>query len=111
MTQDPNQTPPFDPFKAWSAARDTYMEGWSKAMIELVNSESYAKAMAALLDNYLTVSAPFRSAVERAMAQVLGQLNIPSRAEVVSIAERLTNIEMRLDDLDAKLDRQGGQSE
>jgi hypothetical protein len=29
---------------------------------------------------------------------------MPSRADVVSIAERMTNIEMRLDDLDAKLD-------
>jgi hypothetical protein len=30
---------------------------------------------------------------------------MPSRADFVSLAQRLTNIEMRLDDLDAKLDR------
>ena len=38
------------------------------------------------------------------MTQVLETLNMPSRAEIVSIAERMTNIEMRLDDMDAKLD-------
>ena len=38
------------------------------------------------------------------MLKTLEQLAMPSRADVVSIAERMTNIEMRLDDLDAKLD-------
>jgi uncharacterized coiled-coil protein SlyX len=37
------------------------------------------------------------------MTQTLSMLNMPSRAEVISIAERLVNVEMRLDDLDAKL--------
>jgi len=30
---------------------------------------------------------------------------MPSRADVLSLAERFTNVEMRLDDMDAKLDR------
>jgi hypothetical protein len=29
---------------------------------------------------------------------------MPTRADVTGLAERLTNIEMRLDDLDAKID-------
>nr|MBA3915320.1 hypothetical protein [Terriglobales bacterium] len=37
--------------------------------------------------------------------QTLGTLNMPSRGEIVSLAERLTQVEMRLDDMDAKLDR------
>jgi len=39
------------------------------------------------------------------MLHVLEQLSMPSRADFVSLAERATNIEMRLDDMDAKLDR------
>ena len=62
------------------------------------------KPSGAMLDTYLTVSAPFREALEKAMVKTLEQLAMPSRADVVSIAERMTNIEMRLDDLDAKLD-------
>ena len=38
------------------------------------------------------------------MLKTLEQLAMPSRADIVSIAERMTNIEMRLDDMDAKLD-------
>jgi len=30
---------------------------------------------------------------------------MPSRVDFIGLAERLTNVEMRLDDLDAKLDR------
>ena len=73
-------------------------------MVEMVNTEAYAQATGAMLDTYLTVSAPFREAVEKAMLKTLEQLAMPSRADVVSIAERMTNIEMRLDDMDAKLD-------
>jgi hypothetical protein len=31
-------------------------------------------------------------------------MNLPTRKEVISMAERLTKIEMAMDDLDAKLD-------
>lgn len=102
MTQPNN--PPFDPFGAWTSMRDAYMETLSKQMIDMVSSEEYARATGAFLDNYLAVSEPFRRTIEKAMAQVLAGLNMPTRQDVVSLAERLTNIEMRLDDLDAKLD-------
>jgi hypothetical protein len=39
------------------------------------------------------------------MLQVLEQLSLPSRQDIVALAERFTNLEMRLDDMDAKLDR------
>jgi hypothetical protein len=39
------------------------------------------------------------------MLQALQQLSMPSRADVISVAERLTNVEMKLDDIDAKLDK------
>ena len=88
----------------WRGMRDAYLDAWSKSMVEMVNSEAYAQATGAMLDTYLTVSTPFREAVEKAMLKTLEQLAMPSRADIVSIAERMTNIEMRLDDLDAKLD-------
>ena len=88
----------------WRGMRDVYLDAWAKTMVDMVNSEAYAQATGAMLDTYLTVSAPFREAVEKAMLKTLEQLAMPTRADIVSIAERMTNIEMRLDDLDAKLD-------
>jgi hypothetical protein len=105
MAEDPTQDGKrLDPMEPWRAARDLYMDAWGKTMVDMVNSEAYAQATGAMLDSYMTVSAPFREAVEKAMLKTLEQMAMPSRADVLSIAERMTNIEMRLDDLDAKLD-------
>lgn len=104
MSDRSAQLNPFDPFNTWQTMRDTYMDAWSKALIDTVNSDAYAQATGALLDSYLTASRPFQQLLERTMTQVLTQLNMPLRSDVTSLAERLTHIEMRLDDLDAKID-------
>jgi len=95
----------FDAVDPWRGMRDTYLDAWAKTMVEAVNSEAYAQASGAILDSYLTASSPFREAVEKTMLKVLEQMSMPSRADFVSLAERMTNVEMRLDDMDAKLDR------
>jgi hypothetical protein len=92
-----------DPFGFWKAARDANLEAWSKLMVDMVNSDEYAKTTGAALTQFLALSQPGRDAAEQSMTQTLATLNMPSRAEVISIAERLVNVEMRLDDLDAKL--------
>src|SRR5271167_3367287 len=94
----------FDPMEPWRGVRDVYMDAWAKTMVDMVNTEAYAQATGMMLDTYLTVSTPFREAVEKAMLKALEQMAMPSRADFVSIAERMTNIEMKLDDLDAKVD-------
>lgn len=104
MSDEAKGAKPFDPTEPWRGMRDVYLDAWAKTMVDMVNTEAYAQATGTMLDTYLTASAPFREAVEKAMLKTLEQLAMPTRADVVSIAERMTNIEMRLDDLDAKLD-------
>lgn len=95
----------YDPVGAFREMRDNYLDAWAKTMVEAVNTDAYAKATGMLLDTYLSASSPFREAVEKAMLQTLQQLSMPSRADFVSMAERVTHIEMKLDDLDAGLER------
>ena len=110
--ETPNPLDPFDTWtamrdaglKSWTAMRDANLEALSKMMIDLVNSEAYSQATSQWLDAYLTISQPFQRVIETTMTQVLTRLNMPVRTEVTSLAERLTNVEMRLDDLDAKFD-------
>jgi len=104
MANESDSGKPFDPMEPWRGMRDAYLDTWAKSMIDMVNTEAYAQATGAMLDTYLTVSAPFREAVEKAMVKTLEQLSMPSRDDVISLAERMTHIEMRLDDLDAKID-------
>jgi hypothetical protein len=104
MTQKNDTFNPFDPTGVFKNIRDANMDAWAKMMVELVNSDAYARATAAMLDTWLANSAPFRKAVEAAVTQVLTSLNMPTRDDIISLAERLTHIEMRLDDMEAKLD-------
>ena len=104
MSQKPDEQQTFDPFGAWKNMRDSGMDTWSKMMIQMVNTEAYAQATSMMLDTWMTSSAPFRKAVESAMTQAFTQLNLPMRSDVTGLSERLTHIEMRLDDLEAKLD-------
>jgi len=99
------QEKPYDPMNAFRDVRDTYLDAWAKAMVDTVNTDAYAQTTGMMLDTYLSASSPFREAVEKAMLRVLEQLSMPSRADFIALAERATNIEMRLDDMDAKLDR------
>jgi hypothetical protein len=115
MSDQLETTNPLDPFetmntmweanlKNWKSMRDTSMESWSKMMIDMVNSDKYSQATGQWLDTYLTMSQPMKRIIDMTMTQVLTGLNMPMRSDVTNLAERLTNIEMRMDDQDAKLD-------
>jgi hypothetical protein len=107
MSQPPDRTDPtnlFDPFGLWKQTQQAMLESWSKSMTDAVSTGQYAETTGRMLDTYLTISAPMRKMFEQTMTQLLNLLSLPSRAEVVSLAERMTNIELRLDDLDARLD-------
>jgi hypothetical protein len=115
MSNESESTNPLDPFetmntmweanlKNWKSVRDTSLDSWSKMMIDTVSSDEYSHTTGQWLDTYLTLSQPFRRIIDLMMTQVLTSLNMPMRTDVTSLAERLTNIETRLDDQDAKLD-------
>jgi hypothetical protein len=104
MSQTNDSFNPFDPTGMFKGLRDANLDAWSRMMIECVNTDAYARATGAMLDGWLSTSAPFRQALEAAVTQALTGLNMPTREDVIGLAERLTNIEMRLDDMDAKLD-------
>jgi alkyl sulfatase BDS1-like metallo-beta-lactamase superfamily hydrolase len=104
MKQQSDTPNPLDPFGTLRTMRDASLETWSKMMIDVVNSDAYAQATARWLDTYLTASKPLREAVEATATRVLTEFNMPTRDDIISLATRLTNIEMRLDDLDARFD-------
>ena len=94
-----------DPMETMRELRDAYLDTWSKYLIETVNSESYAKASGAALNSYLNVAAPLKEPTEQALLRTLEQLHIPTSVDFAGLAGRITNIEMQLDNADAKLDR------
>src|ERR1035438_8296932 len=104
MAQSANTSDSRDAFDGLREMRDAYLNVMSKAMIDLVNSDAYTKSTGDMLEGYLAWATPFRETLDSWMRQTLEQMSLPSRQEVAALAERFTHIEMRLDDLDAKLD-------
>ena len=104
MSTQPDIPNTLDPFGTLRAMRDANLQTWSKMMIDLVNSDEYSQATAQWLDTYLSMSQPLQHIIDMTMTRVLTSLHMPLRTDVTSLAERLTNLEMRLDDQDAKLD-------
>jgi hypothetical protein len=91
-----------DPFGFWRAYRDAGLEAWAASMARLVASEEFAQALGAQIDASMALTGPLQEFAEQYMEQYLAGINMPSRGEVTRLAERLTNIELRLDDLDAR---------
>lgn len=104
MAENNNDFDPFDPTGMFKEMRNSNMDAWAKAMTHFVNTDAYAKASGEMLDSWLSNSAPLRKALETSLSQTLANLNMPSREDVSRLAERLTHIEMRLDDLEAMLE-------
>jgi hypothetical protein len=99
----PENQKAIDPLEPWREMRETYMKAWAKTMGEAVNTDEYAKSSGAILETYLSAAAPFRDAQKKVMVSALEQMNMPSRTDFISLAERMTNVELLLDDMDAKL--------
>ena len=95
---------PFDPTVLLKELRDVNLDAWAKSMVSLVNTDAYAEATGRMLDTRLSSSGPFRKILEDSMTRTLAELNLPSRRDVTRIAERLTNIELRLDDLEVEIE-------
>lgn len=105
MTSNPNDGfDPTDPIGAWRSIRDANLDAWAKGMTTMVNTEAFAKAFGLQLDTMLATSAPMQKLFTQYMEAYLAQASMPSRAEVISLAQRMTSIEMRLDDMDSRLD-------
>jgi hypothetical protein len=92
-----------DPMEQWRELRDAYMDIWAKASGEAVNSEAYAQATGTMLEAFLSTSSPFRDAQKKAMVSALEAANIPSRDDYLRLADRMSNLEFLLDDMDARL--------
>ena len=98
------EQPEADPFASMIQFYDTWARSWADVMSQTVASKGFADSMGRQLEGSLDALTLVRRQVSELMEQYLRQMNLPTRREVISMAERLTKMEMAMDDLDAKLD-------
>jgi uncharacterized protein Yka (UPF0111/DUF47 family) len=94
-----------DPFSQMLQFYDDWTKAWSGAASEMASSRNFADSMAQQLETSLSAAQLMRRQMGELMEQTMQQMSLPTRKDVLSIAERMTNVEMRLDDLEGKLDQ------
>lgn len=99
------EQPPSDPFSQMLQFYEEWTKTWAAPMSQMVSSKPVADSMAQQMETALSATGFMRRQMAELMEQSLQQMNLPSRKEVLSLAERFTAFEMRLDDMDAKLDQ------
>lgn len=93
-----------DPFTQMFQFYDSFQKAWSGIMSETVSSKGFAESMGQQLESSLDSMTLFRRQFGDIMEKYLQQMSLPTRKEVISIAKRLTQLEMAIDDLNAKMD-------
>jgi hypothetical protein len=95
----------FDLFQTMTGTRDSFMEDFARIVLSLTSTGAYQRANAAFAKPALLATAVLREKREAAMSELLAFFNIPSRDELLALSQRLTRIEMTLDDLGAGMDQ------
>ena len=104
MSEEKRNDPGFDPFGPYIQFTDTWMKSWSDVLSKTVASSDFADMMGQQLETMLEAGKLMRQQTRVLMEQLMDQTNLPSRDQITSLAERLTHVEMRVDDIEAKVD-------
>jgi hypothetical protein len=83
------------------SVRDSAMGDMAKVTLAWTSSDTFQSLNAVISKPALLSAAMFRKASDAAMADLLAALNVPSRTEVLALSQRLTRLEMALDDIAA----------
>ncbi|HEY0615144.1 MAG TPA: poly(R)-hydroxyalkanoic acid synthase subunit PhaE [Candidatus Elarobacter sp.] len=94
-------TPQKDPFAVWRELVAQWEKNVNSAANTAMASDEYSSSMHGALGMTMKMQETMRDL----MAAYLANANLPSRSEVLALAERLGGIEARLDAMTALLER------
>jgi hypothetical protein len=89
-----------DLMSQWKQFLDQTIEAWSKALSQVMTTDAYAQAMGKSLEQWMASYAPVKKQADQSIESALQALNVPTRAQVTSIAKQLMDLEERLDRLE-----------
>lgn len=94
MTNQADQPPgPEEMIETWRKAAADAEQRWNDYFNQLMGTEAYGQMMARSMENFISMQSTLTSGME----QYLRALNIPSRTDVVQLAERVALIEQKID--------------
>jgi hypothetical protein len=94
----------FELLKVLGERRDKLMNALAGVTLRVTSSRPYFVITSALSRPALFAMGASRKATIAATSKILAQMNMPSREDMLTLSQRLTRIEMVLDDLSAAMD-------
>ncbi|MGR8921433.1 MAG: hypothetical protein ACU85V_17590 [Gammaproteobacteria bacterium] len=91
-----------DPMRMWREWFVKSEKAWSDAMTEMMGDERFSQGMGRYVHEALHTHRMF----SETMAQYLANLNIPSRADILDMSDRLAHIEDTLNNIQVELRNQ-----
>lgn len=102
MAEQPAQPP--DPLTLWREWAQQAEEQWNQYLNQVMGTEAFAATMGRTIELFLA----FQNNLAQQFEATLRAWNLPSRADVTAIGERLAQVEERLDRLTDLVERDGG---
>ena len=88
-----------DPVQMWREWMDGAERQWNSVLTEFMGTEQFGQASGRMMEAFLGMQSSMNEATQR----YFSALNLPTRTDILSIAERLTGIEDRLSDIERSL--------
>ena len=87
-----SQTETIDPFAQWRDWLTQSERQWNSFLNDVMSTDQFSEGMGRMMDMQLTM----QKNLNETMGQYFAALNMPSRTDVLSLGNRLTEIEERL---------------
>ena len=98
-----NPSAPPDPFQLWRDWLSQSERQWNEYFNNMMSTDEYGAAMGRMMDAYLTA----QRNMSEAMGRYFTALNMPTRTDVLTLGNRLTDIEDRLTGIEAAISKLG----
>jgi hypothetical protein len=88
----------------WKQFLDQWLAAWSKVFEQSMGTEAFAQMMGKQMEAFLNTGGPMKKAVEQQIEAGLAGLGLPSRTQVVGLAQQIVQLEEKVDRLEDRLD-------
>ena len=88
----------------WKQFIDQWIAAWSRVLEQTMGTEAFAQVLGRQLDASLTAAGPAKKAADQQVEASLASLGMPSRAQVIGVAQQIAQLEEKIEGVEDRLD-------
>jgi poly(hydroxyalkanoate) synthase III subunit E len=88
----------------WKQFLDQWIAAWSRVLEQTMGTEAFAQVLGRQLEASLTAGGPAKKAADQQLEAGLASLGLPSRAQLIGVAQQIAQLEEKIEGVEDKLD-------